>query len=163
MTDMRAIADRVEIEALRGEFTDGVLMREFDRVTSLFTEDGAIRIPEAGAESVGRVQIRAGIERLQGVWEFFLQATHAGVVRLAGDTATGRTYLSEWGRMKDGRSYRGFGIYHDRYRRTEDGWKFAERVYEMRYMDTAPLTGSTEVSQVDGVQVGESLPLGAGE
>lgn len=132
MTDMRAIADRVEIEALRGEFTDAVLMHDFDRVASLFTEDGAIRIPEAGAESVGIEQIRAGIERLQGVWEFFLQATHTGVIELAGDTAIGRTYLSEWGRTNDGKSYRGFGIYHDCYRRTGDGWKFAERVYEMR-------------------------------
>ncbi len=35
-----------------------------------------------------------------------------------------------------------YAIYHDRYRRTADGWKFAERVYEVRYLDTAPLTGS---------------------
>jgi hypothetical protein len=29
MSDLQAIADRVEIEALRGEFTDAVMMREF--------------------------------------------------------------------------------------------------------------------------------------
>jgi hypothetical protein len=33
-------------------------------------------------------------------------------------------------------------IYHDRYRRTQDGWKFTERVYEVRYHDTSPLAGS---------------------
>jgi hypothetical protein len=27
----------------------------------------------------------------------------------------------------------------DRYRRTPDGWKFTERVYEIRYLDTTPL------------------------
>jgi len=33
-------------------------------------------------------------------------------------------------------------VYHDRYQRTPDGWKFTERVAEFRYLDTSPLTGS---------------------
>jgi hypothetical protein len=33
-------------------------------------------------------------------------------------------------------------VYHDRYQRTPDGWKFAERVYEVRYFDTTALAGS---------------------
>ncbi len=37
MSDLQAIADRVEIETLRGEFTDAVMMRDYDRVASLFT------------------------------------------------------------------------------------------------------------------------------
>ena len=31
MSDLQAIADRVEIEALRGEFTDAVMMHDYDR------------------------------------------------------------------------------------------------------------------------------------
>jgi hypothetical protein len=57
VSDFQAIADRVEIEALRGEFTDAVMMR-------------------------------------------------------------------------------------DHYQRTPDGWRFTERVYEVRYLDTTPLAGS---------------------
>jgi hypothetical protein len=37
MSDFQAIADRVEIEALRGEFTDAVMMRDRARLASLFT------------------------------------------------------------------------------------------------------------------------------
>ena len=33
-------------------------------------------------------------------------------------------------------------MYHDRYRFTPDGWKFTERVYEVRYLDTSTLAGS---------------------
>jgi hypothetical protein len=40
MADLQAIGDRVEIEALRGEFTDAVMMRDYDRLASLFTPDG---------------------------------------------------------------------------------------------------------------------------
>ena len=32
MSDFQAIADRVEIEALRGEFTDAAMMCDYDRV-----------------------------------------------------------------------------------------------------------------------------------
>jgi hypothetical protein len=32
MSDLQVIADRFEIEALRGEFTDAVMMRDYDRV-----------------------------------------------------------------------------------------------------------------------------------
>jgi hypothetical protein len=40
MSDLEAIVDRVEIEALRGEYTDAVMMRDYDRFASLFTPDG---------------------------------------------------------------------------------------------------------------------------
>lgn len=44
--------------------------------------------------------------------------------------------------MRDGRSELNVSVYHDRYRRTPDGRKFAERVYEIRYLDTTPVAGS---------------------
>jgi ketosteroid isomerase-like protein len=69
MSDLQAIADRVEIVALRGEFTEAVMMGDYDRVASLFTQDGAVRIPDINAEAVSREEIRAGIERLQGLWD----------------------------------------------------------------------------------------------
>lgn len=142
MTDLQAIADRVEIEALRGEFADAAMTHDFDRLASLFTDDGAVRIPDAGAETVGRDGIRVAAERLQGMWEYFLQTVHPGTIRVDGDTASGRTYLCELGRLRDGGSHLNYGIYHDRYRRTLEGWKFSERVYEARYVDTTPLPGT---------------------
>jgi ketosteroid isomerase-like protein len=142
MNGFQAIADRVEIEALRGEFTDAAMMRDRARMASLFTPDGALRMPNIPAELVGREAIRTGGERLQDLWDFFVQTTHPGTIRLDGDTATGRAYLQELMRLRDGSSHVNFAIYHDRYQRTPDGWKFTERVYEVRYLDTTPLTGS---------------------
>jgi hypothetical protein len=105
MTDMQTIADRVEIEALRGEFT--------------------------------------GIERLkEELWEYLLQAPHPGTLQIDGDTASGRAYVLTFGRMRDGKSHLNYSVYHDRYQRTPDGWKFTERVDEVLYVDTTPLTGA---------------------
>ena len=64
----QVIADRVEIEALRGEFTDAAMMRDRARLASPFTPDGALRMPNIPAELVGREEIRAGGERLQAQW-----------------------------------------------------------------------------------------------
>ena len=142
MSDFRAIADRVEIEALRGEFTDAAMMRDRARLASLFTEDGVLRMPNVPVELVGREEIRVGGERLQAQWDVFVQMTHPGTVRIDGDTATGRTYIQEIVRMRGGHEGQNSAIYHDTYRRTEDGWKFTERVYEVRYLDPTPLAGS---------------------
>jgi ketosteroid isomerase-like protein len=142
MKDLQAIADRVEIEALCGEFTDAVMMRDPDCLASLFTQDGALRMPNVPAELAGREQIRAGTKRLQGLWDYFVQTTHPGAIELDGDTASGRAYIQELMRLRDGHSELNYAIYHDRYQRTPDGWKFTERVYEVRYVDPSPLAGS---------------------
>ncbi|MFE7704415.1 nuclear transport factor 2 family protein [Streptomyces sp. NPDC057486] len=142
MNDFQAIADRVEIEALRGEFTDAAMMRDRPRLASLFTPNGALRMPNIPAEMVGPEEIRAGGERLQSQWDFFVQNTHPGTILLDGDTATGRAYIQELARTLDGREGLNYAVYHDRYQRTAEGWKFAERVYEVRYLDTSPLAGT---------------------
>ena len=142
MTDVQAIADRVEIEALRGEFTDAAMMRDRARLASLFTPDGVLRMPNVPVELTGREQIRAWGERAEGMFDYFIQTTHPGTIQLDGDAASGRAYLQELIHLRDDSSYLNFGVYHDRYQRTPDGWKFAERVYEVRYLDTTALTGS---------------------
>ena len=142
MSDFQAIADRVEIEALRGEFTDAAMMRDYDRLASLFTRDGALRMPDVPVELAGRAEIRAWGARVPAVVDYLVQNTHPGTIQLAGDTASGRAYLSELIHLRDGSSHLNYAIYHDRYQRTPDGWQFTERVYEIRYLDTTPLAGS---------------------
>ncbi|MFI9833701.1 nuclear transport factor 2 family protein [Streptomyces sp. NPDC051913] len=142
MNDFQAIADRVEIEALRGEFTDGVMMRDYDRVATLFTDDGVLRMPNIPIELEGPEEIRAWGRRVPKVVDFLVQNTHPGLIVLDGDTASGRAYMSEVGRGFDGRGGLNYAIYHDRYQRTGDGWKFTERRYEVRYEDSSPLAGS---------------------
>ncbi|QFY09434.1 hypothetical protein GBF35_24815 [Nonomuraea phyllanthi] len=88
MRDISVIADRVEIEALRGEFTDAGTLHDWDRFAALFAEDGAWRMPHIGVAFVGREEIRAGLERLQGLWDFFVQTVHPGMIRLGAGVRT---------------------------------------------------------------------------
>lgn len=142
MRDFETIADRVEIEALRGEFSDAVMMRDYDRVASLFTPDGVWRMPDIPADLTGREQIRAWGERVPTFVDYLVQTMHPGTIVLDGDCASGRVYIQELVSLRDGTSGLNFALYHDRYHRSDDGWKFTERVYEVRYLDTSPLAGS---------------------
>jgi len=142
MDDFRDIADRFEITALAGAFADAAMTRDYDRFAALFTEDAIWRIPPI-ADFTGRAEIRTGIERLQGSWDYFIQHAHPGSVRVDGDTATGRAYIAEYGRMRDGSAHLNYSLYHDRYRRTPDGWRFTARVYEVVHVEgVAPLPRS---------------------
>jgi hypothetical protein len=73
-----------------------------------------------------------------------MQTTHPGTFQLEGDTASGRAYISEFGRFRDGSSHLNYAGYQDRYQHTPDGWKFAKLVYEVRYQDSTPLAGSAD-------------------
>ena len=149
MSDFQAIADRVEIEALRGEFTDAAMMRDYDRLALLFTPDGALRMPNIPADLASREEIRAWGGQVPALVDYLVQTTHAGTIQLDGDTASGRAYIQELIRSRDGRTELNFAIYHDRYQRTGDGWKFTERVFEVRYLDTTPLAGSAPGTGAD--------------
>jgi ketosteroid isomerase-like protein len=141
MRTLEEVVDRIEIEALRGEFTDACMTNDHERLGSLFTADGAVRIPAAGIQAVGPDQVRTLGERREALSACFVQNTHPGRIEIDGDTATGRTYIYELFQLRDGTSHVNHAVYHDRYQRTPDGWRFAERAYEIRYLDTTPLTG----------------------
>ena len=124
MSDLQAIADRVEIEALRRRVHRCGDDARLGPPRVAVHRDGAVRIPHIGAEAVSQEQIRAGIERLQGLLDYFVQTTHPGTIQLEGDAASGRAYIQELGRFRDGGSELNYAVYHDRYQHTGDGWKF---------------------------------------
>jgi ketosteroid isomerase-like protein len=80
MSGFQAIADRVEIEALRGEYTDAAMMRDYDRIASLFTPDDALRMPNIPAELVGPEEIRAWGTRVPAIVDYLVQTTHPGTI-----------------------------------------------------------------------------------
>jgi SnoaL-like domain len=141
MSDLQAIADRFAIAALRGEFTDASMMRDWGRFASLLTRDGAGRIPDGSVGLAGREKVRAGIGRLPGLRYYFVPAAHAGAIQRDGDTAVGRACIAEPGHLREGSSDR-YAAYHDRCQRTPDRWKFTERAYGVRYLGTAGEPGA---------------------
>lgn len=147
MSESQAIAARVEIEALRGEFAAAAMTRDVARLASLFTHDGVLRLPYIAVEFRGREEIRAGRRRLAALWDFFVQNTYPGPIQFDGDTAAGHVQVQEIGYAGDGRQGLSYAVYRDRCRRTADGWRFTERVYEARYLDISTLEDAMLAAQ----------------
>jgi ketosteroid isomerase-like protein len=133
--------DREALRALRGAFADAANLRDLDRFAALFADGASWSIPDMQAKFDGRPAIRAGIEHMLGLWEFFIQTTHDGVVDGDGDRAWGRAYVSEIGRFLTGGSQLNYAVYDDRFVRTAEGWRFASRTYRFLYVDESALGG----------------------
>jgi hypothetical protein len=59
-----------------------------------------------------------------------------------GDEARARWHLIELGRGPDGKGLLTIGVYHDRYRRKADGWRFGERRFHALYSGPPDLSAT---------------------
>jgi len=59
---------------------------------------------------IGWEEIRAWGQRVPALVDYLVQTTHPGTIRLDGDTASGRAYLSELIRLQDGSSELNYAI-----------------------------------------------------
>ncbi|TML58422.1 MAG: nuclear transport factor 2 family protein [Actinobacteria bacterium] len=133
------IADRIEIDDLITRYATAVDTKDWDLYRTVFTDDAVIDYTSAGGirGSLGEV-----VEWLSHALKLFPMTQHLITNRhvvLDGDTATGRSYYyNPLGRPDDkgGMQLLFFGgYYNDRFRRTADGWRIAERVEETAWVE----------------------------
>ena len=152
---LERMADERACERLIARYTHLVDFGDAPAIADLFTPDGVWRT-DASAMT-GQDEIRAGFKRRQGVTRRLSRHVCTNViVDVDGDTATGLCYLvnyrhdSETGtavRPAPADVPKYVGEYRDRFVRTPDGWRFADRYCEMafvrapRYVDGAPVAG----------------------
>ena len=142
MTRLDDLLDDRALRDLVARFSDAVVHADADAFGALWTDDGRWTIdPPIDADLSGRAAIVDGFSGLMEGWEFLVQAPQYGIITLDGDAATGRWLTHEVGRQPGGRSQRNTALYHDRYARTPDGWRFAERAYRFLLLDDSPVPG----------------------
>lgn len=137
--DIQLLADELAVRDAAARFTDAVNRNDPAALGELFTQDGEWVVP--GMETTtGPDAAATRIGQLRSTFENLLQLLHSGHVDLAGDTATATWYLSE--QASDGENAFAFtGVYHDRLRRTDAGWRFARREFTFLYRGRAELPG----------------------
>lgn len=140
---LRAVEDRLEIQALAARFSDAVNERDFDAFSQLWASQGAVW--EIGEPLPARAEgVAAIMEMLRGLMKierYFMQLTHAGIITLDGDRATSRFAIREHGRG-DGTYYDNLALYEDVLVRESNGWHFLERHYHYRFLDQTPFNGN---------------------
>lgn len=136
---MTRVADdpvaRLEVHDLLHHYADAVCRKASQEVAVLFTSDGVWQVGGYGQPS-GHAEIAAFLDGLLEQWDTIVHALLSYRVHLDGgdpDRATGRCYISEFGRRTDGTEVRFAGVYHDEYRREAGAWRFARRRYDSMF------------------------------
>lgn len=129
------VDDHVGIERLQSAYADLVNRRAWDELGDLFLPDARIRIDTVSAdpvELVGPDGFAAFVAPAVQRFAFFEFVVLNRRIELHDDpsTAAARIFMCEIRRDAETLDWStAFGVYHDRYRRTGTGWRFAGRDY----------------------------------
>ena len=132
------VADHVHLSRLQSRYADVINRRAWGELGELFEERAPIRIdtvtrppveltgPAELAEFVG-----AAVERF-AFFEFVILSSHVELPDPEDpDSASARLYMCEVRRDAGSLDWStAFGVYHDRYRRGPQGWRFSGRDYQ---------------------------------
>lgn len=130
--------DIIGISALQSHYADIINRRAWSELAEIFLPDAAIRIDTvtrdvievAGPAALGDF-IGTAVERF-AFFEFVILNSRI-VTSVDGDADLGsaRIFMCEIRRDADSLDWStAYGVYHDRYRRTPDGWRFERRDYQ---------------------------------
>ena len=138
---LQAVEDELSIRDLVARYTDAVNQRDLAAFRQLWTDDAVWEIgPPLQSRADGIDEIVALLNRLLQAEKYFMQMTHSGVIEIKGDRATARFVMRERGRGES-TYYDCLAVYEDVLVREADGWRFAKRFYQYRFLDQSPFGG----------------------
>jgi len=139
---LKAVEDRLEIQALAARFSDAVNERDVTAFAQLWASNHPTWEigPPLSSRAEGKDAIVAMLKGLYQIQRYFMQMTHSGVITTDGDRATARFVVRERGKG-DGTYYDNLAVYNDILVRESGGWRFLERHYQYRFLDQTPFAG----------------------
>lgn len=138
---LQEISDRLELADLVVRYSAAVDRRAWDLYESLFTPDAVIDYTEAGGIRGAPAEVRAWLEQVMPSFPAYQHLVSNTELDIDGDVATGRTMLfNPMGLPTPTGVHVAFvGLwYRDRFVRTPDGWRFAERYEELSWTANWP-------------------------
>jgi uncharacterized protein (TIGR02246 family) len=142
--------DRLAIADVLAAFCERVDEYDIAGLAEVFTEDCSTDYgPGRGGPVSGRTQVLARIARGQAEFRRTHHQLGQSRVRLTGDEATAVTYVTATHEHRDGARSRVHLRYLDLLRRTDGGWRIAERRAEAAVVEGMPGTEWVWVSRAE--------------
>ena len=138
---LQEISDRFELNDLVVRYSSAVDRMDWDLYESLFTADAVIDYTEVGGVRGSPAEVRKWLSEVLPGFPVFQHLVANMEFTIEGDAATGRTMLfNPMGiDTRHGVQVAFVGLwYRDRFVRTADGWRFAERYEEAAWQHNWP-------------------------
>ena len=130
MTVMTQIEDRLAIRELQDRYADAVFRFDAPAYEATWTEDAHWEI--AGRTADGVADIMALWKQFMADMEVVIMYATAGAIEVKGEVGTGRWYIIDINRTKDGRELLINSLYDDVYRKDKNGnWRFKSRKLQL--------------------------------
>ncbi len=136
--DLHALTDRLDIDDLITRYATAVDSRDWALFRSCFVDDAKIDYTSAGGVAGALDDIATWLEQTLTAFTLSIHQVTNRAVTLDGDTATGWLAYFNPNTLADGSILMSGGHYRDRYVRTADGWRFAERATEGNWLKHIP-------------------------
>jgi ketosteroid isomerase-like protein len=129
---LQLLEDKEELRSLRDAYHACINDGRYGDIAELFSDDAVVELGYL-ARYAGRNEIDTGFRGMAERERFFIkQFIHSHSVEVAGDSASGRSYLeARYGRY--GVSYLVSGRYDDTYRRVDGVWRFSRMAIDFYY------------------------------
>jgi 3-phenylpropionate/cinnamic acid dioxygenase small subunit len=126
----------LEIDDLGTRYATAVDAKDWDLYRTCFTTDAVIDYTAAGGIRGNVDEITAWLDEALKNFTSTIHYVTNRAVTLDGDTATGRlAYYNPMG-LDETKLLVCWGYYNDKYVRTAEGWRIAERVEDVAWMKT---------------------------
>jgi len=135
------IADRLEIQDLLVSYSHAIDFQRWDELDDVFTPDAFIDYTVFGGPKGSYPEIKEFLRTTMPMFSNYYHMVSTSKIEVDGDTATGVTICHNPMVLGEGDDQQIFtcGLwYRDKYVRTADGWRIAERVEEKAYVKDLP-------------------------
>jgi uncharacterized protein (TIGR02246 family) len=128
-------ADELAIRQLAAEYIDAVNRYVGEDWIATWADDATWNL--MGMEVAGRDAIYELWKGAMSTFEFAFMMLNSGTVNVDGDSASGRWYVTEHIKPKEGDNNLTLGVYDDSYVKRDGKWLFADRRYHVLYQGPA--------------------------
>jgi len=136
MLSAEEMSDRLELQDLLIRYSEAIDRREFDELDAIFVPDAYIDYRDTGGIDGQYPQIKEWLaETLPTYFELNAHMLGLPAIKLAGDTATARTFCFNPMVLKGEKpKVMQVGVwYDDEFVRTANGWRISRRVEDKLY------------------------------
>lgn len=138
---LQEISDRLEIQDLLVDYSYAIDNRDWDALDAIFTPDASIDYTATGGIRGSLAEIKAFLPEGLAWFSSYQHLVATAKITITGDEATGRSICHNPMVFGEGKTSHTLFVglwYIDRYVRTPEGWRIAERGEERSYVFNAP-------------------------